>query len=258
MGSEGADGRVNRQQFNAMVAQYGEIGMGDLYGESLKWSGGAHCNLPSLVFNGGCKQNGVPNPDSPLVVYDHIGVYQVNSSQDYIHLPNLRGIGSYRDEWDYVTGKGLRYIHKVELDGESEHGKVISTKYNDTVRAAIYYPEFSLFPKSGIGYNLSTHFVNKKWAVEIGNMYQTQPDRIYLGFDNILFPTTQSINDWLKAQKEAGTPVTIYYVMAEPIPFEERPQPYVPIPNDSGKISFVDGPLHNALPPFELTYITHS
>ena len=79
----------------------------------------------------------------------------------------------------------------------SEYGKVVSNKYNDTVRSAIYYPEFSLFPKSGIGYNLSTHFVNKKWAVETGNMYQTQPDRIYLGFDNTLFPTTQSINDWL-------------------------------------------------------------
>ena len=41
---------MNRQQFNAMVAQYGETGMGALYGDSLDWSGGAHCYLPSPKF----------------------------------------------------------------------------------------------------------------------------------------------------------------------------------------------------------------
>ena len=70
------------------------------------------------------------------------------------------------------------------------------------------------------------------------------------------FPTISEFNAFLAEQYANGTPVTVYYAMAEPTPFEERVQPYKPIPNDGGRISFVDGNVSDV--PFEATYITHS
>lgn len=246
---------MNKQQFNAMVAQYGTKTVISDGNHVVDWSGGAHCYLPSLKFYGACQQNAVPTPDAPVDIWDCIGVYRYMPGDKYIYLPNLRGVGSYRDEWDYVTGKGLRYIHKVELDGVSEYGKVTSYTHSSGARAAwVEQTEFT--PKNAV---LSTHFKNKHDISVPGNIY-ANGGRIYLSFDNALFVNTKAINDWLAVQKEAGTPVTVYYAMAEPIPFEGRYESdvYQPIPNDGGQIEFIDGPIYEKLSPFELTYITHS
>lgn len=255
MGSKGADGRVNRQQFNAMVAQYGEVGMGALFGESLEWSGGAHCNLPSLKFYGGSVQSGTPAPEAPVNMYDHIGVYKVNSLQDYIRLPNLRGagakytsLGNIRDEWDYVTGKGTRRIKKIVADGET-----IKVDYASSKSGRITLTEPGLSGNGGATAVLCTHF-NTAWNTNPGSIYILNTNIVVMSMSGGL--SVGDWNTWLKAQKEAGTPVIIYYALKEPIPFEERPQPYVPIPNDSGEISFVDGNVSGI--PFEVIYIIHS
>ena len=249
---------MNRQLFNTMVAQYGAMTGVDLSGQDIEWSGGVHCYLPSLKFYGGHVLSKVPTPDAPAEIYDHIGVYKINSSQDYLRLPNLRSINNYKDEWDYVTGKGLRYIHKVVLDGVSKYGKVTGYTVSETIRAAwLEKLEFTTAKKSGSDIVLSTHFKPRQSSANAGNIY-VSGGNIFLIFDNTLYPNMATCNAWLAEQYANGTPVIVYYVMAEPIPFEERPQPYVPIPNDSGRISFVDGPVYDKLPPFELTYITHS
>lgn len=237
-----------------MVAQYGEKTVTSA-NEVIEWSDGAHCYLPSLKFYGGRTLSGTPTPETPVDIYDHIGVYMVNSSQDYIRLPNLRSVGSklaggiIADEWDYVTGKGLRRIKKIVLDGE----------INTVSSANLNYATFILNEpvlRSGHYCVISTHF-NPKWVADHGNIYVINSTNIALcrQFDVVTDRLTDW-NNWLKAQYEAGTPVTIYYAPAEPVPFEERPQPYQPIPNDSGRIRFVDGNVSNAL--FEISYITHS
>ena len=244
---------MNKQLFTSMVAQYTEQPKW-ADGDTLEWSGGAHCNLPSLVFNGECQQSGTPTPDNPIPIYSFNGLAYVRGRDSYLYTPYLNGIGSYRDEWDYVTGKGLRYIHKVELDGVSEYGKVSTYKQDDDIRVGIYTTEFPI-RGDGIKYILSTHF-KPLWQLVHGCIYASGGS-VRLIFDNNLFPNGQSVNDWLVAQKEAGTPVTVYYAMAEPIPFEERSEydVYEPIPNDSGYIDTIDNSIH---PPFNITYITHS
>ena len=186
-------------------------------------------------------------------MYDHTGVYKVNSSPDYIRLPNLRSVGTksgslgiIRDEWDYVTGKGIRRIKKIVLDGE-----INKVTYATSKSGRIEVSEPIL--KGGNAAVASTHFVSQ-WNTNHGSIYFLNDTMIYISMSGGL--SVGEWNTWLKAQKEAGTPVIIYYALKEPQPFEERPQPYVPIPNDSGEISFVDGNVSGV--PFEVIYIIHS
>ena len=245
---------MNRQQFNAMVAQYGEIGMGALYGDSLDWSGGAHCNLPSLVFNGECKQYGTPTPDNPVPIYSFDGLAYVRrgDSYSYLYTPYLNGIGDYKDEWDYVSGKGLRYIHKIELDGET---KKITVANSNGASILLEHPV------GAGGHNgvISTHF-KPQWNTNHGSIYASNNTTIRLCRDLSDVAASDRVNawnTWLSEQYANGTPVTVYYAMAEPIPFEERNEydVYEPIPNDSGHIDTVDSSIQ---PPFRITYITHS
>ena len=223
--------------------------------DSAEWSGGAHCYLPSLKFYGRCSQSGTPSPDSPVDIYCNNSTYVLTANGKYFYPPDLRGIGEYTDEWDYVTGKGLRYIHKIEIDGVSEYGKV-STYSQNGIRVGIYTPEFPMINTNGAACVLSTHF-KSSWNSTHGCIYANSGG-IRLIFDNSLFPSGQSVIDWLLAQKKAGTPVTIYYVMEEPIPFEGRYDwdVYEPIPNESGKVLWGDGNISGV--PVEVTYITHS
>lgn len=253
---------MNRQLFNAMVAQYGNKTVTSA-NDVLEWSGGAHCYLPSLKFHGACRQNGTPTPENPVDIYDHIGVYKANGKDDVIYLPNLRGIGDYKDEWDYVTGKGLRYVDKIVLDGKSARKKAEGVSFLSS--KGLYYAMLRVEHKSfHARYNLlmSTHFKGE-WTFLPGTVYMSGSGD-YLYRQILIYHTDQTLdtvdkwNAWLAEQYANGTPVTIYYALAEPIPFEERPQPYTPIPNDNGRIAFIDGPVYDKLPPFELTYITHS
>lgn len=252
---------MNRQLFNAMVAQYGKQTVTS-EDNVLEWNGGEHCYLPSLKFYGACSQYPTPTPDNPVDIYDHIGVYKVNSENDYIGLPNLRGIGDYKDEWDYVTGKGIRRIDTLTLDGVTEGRKIIAVYKNST--SGYYFGlMYTKYKNIKIGADctmLSTHF-KAETAIRLGNIYisgsgANEAKMLYMFHTDQTLDTVDKWNAWLAEQYANGTPVTVYYAMAEPIPFEERVQPYKPIPNDSGRISFVDGNVSDV--PFEATYITHS
>ncbi len=245
---------MNRQLFHAMVAQYGTKTITGTDG--VKWSGGVKaCYLPSLKFYGRCSWSRTPAPEAPVDIYDHIGVYKVNSSQDYLALPNLRSVGSksvggiIADEWDYVTGKGIRRIKKIVLDGETNKITTATTNYG------AFIVNEPLLKGGHYGVN-STHF-KPMWNANHGSIYAMNATTVALCRQfNVVTNRLDDWNSWLKAQYAAGTPVVVYYAVAEPIPFEERVQPYQPIPNYSGQIQFVDGNVSGA--PFEITYITHS
>lgn len=242
---------MNRQLFNAMVAQYGTKTVSA--NDAVEWSGGAHCYLPSVKFYGNTEQVGTPTPDAPVTIKSFNGFYQSDNTS--IVVPTLNGIGGYEDEWDYVTGKGLRRIHKVVLDGVSKYGKLTSYTVSETRRGAwLEKLEFMPARKQSTEIVLSTHFKTMGDSTP-GNTYVGN-NLIYLIFDNTLYPNTTACNAWLAEQYANGTPVVVYYAVAEPIPFAERPDTYTPIPNDSGRISFGDGTMSAV--PFEVSYITHS
>ncbi len=251
---------MNKHLFHNMVAQYGTKTVTGI--DSLEWSDGVKpCYLPSLKFYGGCSQGGTPTPDAPVNIYDHTGVYVLDGRNDYIYLPNLRGVGEYRDEWDYVTGKGIRRIGIKVLDGTEGWAK-----YH--YRSEGYY-SYRLQVKSfnntgGEMLCICTHY---KPITSYGTLYFGRDEGAYVGgvtdtkswlIIGNSFPTVAEFKGFLAEQYANGTPVTVYYVMAEPIPFEERNEwdIYQPIPNDSGRITWGDGNVSGT--PIEATYVVSS
>ena len=65
---------MNRQQFNAMVAQYGieNISGSDI----VAWSSGVPCNVQSMKFYGKCEQSATPTPDAPIEIKCNGGSYR--------------------------------------------------------------------------------------------------------------------------------------------------------------------------------------
>ena len=250
---------MDKKLFCNTVAQYKAKSVSGI--DSIEWSGGTHCYLPSLKFYGGCSQYGTPTPDAPINIYSNTGTYVLKSDGRYIYLPDLRGIGEYRDEWNYVTGKGLRYIHKVELDGVSEYGRV-NTSYLGApgVICCAFKREFHV-SRNGGGCFMSTHFKGSWNNSAVGCVFTTNmnsKENTYFTLDSDRYPDIASANAWLAEEYANGTPITVYYALAEPIPFEERHEwdVYEPVSNESGNVFWGDGNISSI--PIEVTYITHS
>lgn len=227
---------MTRQLFNAMVAQYGDENINNQ--DVVTWSSGVPCNVPSLKFYGKCEQSTTPTPDSPVDVKYTSGTYRHYSTRDSfdIAVPDLYGIGEYKDEWDYVTGKGLRRVHKVVLDGVSDYSRMFTTfsVQSDGVILCGLSLQYKT-PTTGGGVFRSSHF-RGSWQISYGCMYTTNQTGAFMFFEPNRFPDQASSNAWLAEQYANGNPVTVYYAMAEPIPFEERPEPYRPILNENGRV----------------------
>ena len=247
---------MTRQLFNAMVAQYGTKTVTSA-NDMVEWSGGAHCYLPSVKFYGANAQDGTPTPDNPLAVKENSAFYQTDDRTSII-IPNLNGIGAYKDEWDYVTGKGVRRIGERVIKGTEYWLKY---HWKDGEGFYSYRMQIKSFNTSGKKC-ICTHYAPLSGH---SSLYYGRVEGAYVGTVNDdyswlvignSFPTVAEFKAFLAEQYANGTPVTVYYAIANPIPFEERPQPYIPIPNDSGRIAFGDGTISDV--PFEVSYITHS
>ncbi len=250
---------MNRELFNTLVAQYKKKTMTDT-NQIIQWDGGVHCNLPSLKFYGVSMQNGTPTPENPIPIVPYAGMCTVQGRNGYLLTPSLHGIGDYKDEWDYVTGKGIRRVDTLILDGVTSGKKLIAV-YNNKATGLYFglmYTEYKGVYGS-VQQALSTHF-KYKVGIEPGNVYiagsgETELKMLYLVHTDQTLDTVEKYNAWLKAQYDAGTPVTVCYALAEPQSFEERPEPYTPIPNESGSIDITESGTNTS---FELSYITHS
>ena len=251
---------MTRQLFNAMVSQYGTKTVTSA-SDAVEWSGGAHCYLPSVKFYGANAQNGTPTPDAPIDIKSFNGFYTSANGSDIV-VPTINGIGNYKDEWDYVTGKGIRRIKKYALTGTEGW-----QKYHWGSGKGFYSYRVSLLgiPNIHDTQNYRCYCTHYKPLRDYVDLYYGQIEGAYAGGVNDnsgwlvignSFPTVSEFKAFLAEQYANGTPVTVYYAIANPIPFEERPQPYIPVPNDSGRIAFGGGTISGV--PFEVSYITHS
>ncbi len=251
---------MNKKLFCNTVAQYkAKTVIGT---DGVEWSDGVKsCYLPSLKFYGGCYQSGTPTPDAPVDIYCNTGTYVLDSDGRYITLPNLRGVGEYKDEWDYVTSKGIRRIGIMVLKGTEAW-----QKYNYSSEGYLSY-RMQIKSFNNLGGEMLCMCTHYKPITGYGTLYFGRAEGVYVGgvTDNLSWlvvgtthPTVGDFKAFLAEQYANGTPVTIYYAMAEPIPFEERHEwdVYKPIPNDSGYIFWGDGNIIGV--PVEATYITHS
>ena len=195
-----------------------------------------------------------PNPNYPIEPVFSSGT-KVRATNDAgfdggeATAPELLAIPGteYRDEWDPQTGRGVRRIEKVVLDGNESWDFAYLEKYGAVllkVALKTAVPTRAICNRGGY----FTYGDKTDSNLQFGNT--TNPFVKHWGIDNV--------DDWkayLAAQYAAGTPVTVWYVSAEPVPFQTDPQPLVQ-PKGTCHLIQTDGTLDDC--PIDARYVTHS
>ena len=206
-----------------------------------------NCVAPSIKFFGAYRQNGTPTPDNPInIEFNNVnyGNYITSGANygdtQFFTIPNLRAIPipditwddadfvdkwkkatGYIDEWDVQSGKGIRCVHEVKLDGKSSYKKA---ETYDVDTPGIAYcsisSEYALGESGSRGFK-STHFKALEDVTTVGNIWALETNNKSFTFtvDATKYPDLDSVNTWLAEQFENETPVTVYYAMAEPQEF---------------------------------------
>lgn len=185
-------------------------------------------NVKIYTFN----QLGAPNPSYPI--------------QPEIAAPKLKSLGhnlldgddggtvtcpqlcqmthtntgeTYSDTFDVQTGKIKRRVRKIVFDGVTN-----KVDKNDSVPTSwLYYHIIRSSAPDGVG--ASTHFVcssnfptsRRQFSIQLSSNVRSiyfNGQGIVSG-DNATLKNADEFNAWLKAQYDAGTPVTVWYVLAE-------------------------------------------
>lgn len=122
-------------------------------------------------------------------------------------------LGQRLMEGDYLAEDGIHHKRKqIVLDGTENWSASNNTFYTDTIKD---YNRTSFVPLSNffrgiLSINLASNMTENN-TVAFNNI--TDYDRLYIKSDK--FNTIDSFKTWLSSQKEAGTPVTIEYELAE-------------------------------------------
>lgn len=190
------------------------------YGYTFKgWKSG-----DSVVY-GNVTQNGTPTPDNPI----YPTFYQ---NGDLV----LRAVGEgnlIADEYDAITGKITRRVGVRVLDGTEnwDFGSLTISGYRCPRNAGFFtnaLPEnikffcshFRTFFSSNYAHpNVFTHFTLNDSDVTSHAMFCISETMLGISSSASTGEAVQAVKRWLAAQYNAGTPVTVYYPLAEP--FEE-------------------------------------
>ena len=195
----------------------------------------------SLSVEGNSTQTGTPTPSAPI--------YLVNTKVSYIRNSDggsnsklisfsdleLKSIDGYRDtiEWDGSKWWKVQRIQEVVLDGTTNgvyyDGNSSSTYCRYAITSGTLYKQIkdhiSTAPIITSHGNVAKHpndtaelyaFHYSSNGGIVGHFLNT-----VTGVDPSVQTTMQTkcakINEWLKAQKDAGTPVKVWYVLKNPI-----------------------------------------
>lgn len=174
--------------------------------------------LLDYLISGNTVQTGTPTPENPIMP---IGCGELETTG--VHAGQYKlPLTSTGQNVDIYLGEvqTTRRIKKLVLTGE-ETMYVSGGDKNRTV-AQILVDEY--FKGAVIGYcNIlkwkSSYVTTDYNRIVLGNYPSTEPTRVfYLSLANSLLPeaSLNGIKTYLKQQYAAGTPVTIWYVLAEP------------------------------------------
>lgn len=132
----------------------------------------------------------------------------------YLDEP-LRKIGDYADVIDFERGVVERKIRKVIFNGTETWFR--DMELSDTVR---YFSVHNFPERIEMRFEKSTHFERMDYPLinTIDAVGFSVANRVQVVFrvSKIDFPTTDSLKKFLNEQYTKGTPVTVYYALAEP------------------------------------------
>lgn len=156
-----------------------------------------------------------------------------------------------RDEWDAQTGKGIRRVKKLVLDGtevwDFSIKKYFILHVTDSEKGNVMGSE-KLSVCSHFGYKAGT------WDNSTIQYGYVANNAVYQ-FRNL---DCETLDDWkafLSAQYAAGAPVAVWYALAEPEPFYHAPARLTQ-PHGPGQIIQVSGSVPEC--PIEVNYLTHA
>ncbi|MBC8558721.1 hypothetical protein [Fumia xinanensis] len=164
--------------------------------------------------------------------------YEPYSGTDY-PLPTLEALMSLPngvcDEYDAVTGVETRRIGKMVLDGTETF--TVGTHSNGQAYASFVIPVHAKADSLPV----STHYLASQWTNLNNRIYVPS----YMGFviTDSRFVSKDAATEILAAQHAAGTPVTVYYELAEPVITQHTPTailaiyPTTTVYSDQGNIS---------------------
>ena len=157
----------------------------------------------------------------------------------------------YRDEWNPQTGRGIRRVRKIVLDGVSD-----VPKFYEALGAKTYWNLRLLNRNTNTGNAaegiLCSHIPSKSFS------YNSNQKFHFLGQDigvSLGFATVDDLNNFCAEQYSAGTPVTIWYALTTPEPFYSPPAKLT-MPTGYGQIIQVSGDVPDY--PITARYLTHS
>lgn len=172
--------------------------------------------------------------------------------------PELYGIGDVRDEWDPLTGRGIRRLKKLVLDG-SENWVLTSAGYETSDP----FQGFSFVQSYLLNFDMQTVCSHFRYS---SNQFLENVCSFVASNGHYHFRITAStgivpnktVDEWsafLLRQNAAGTPVTAWCALAEPEPFETAPAP-LSNPTGYAQIIQLDGAVADC--PIKAKYLTHS
>lgn len=207
---------MSMQLHHTLMSQYkhGTVsGIGSVSYESV-----ANCITPEIVIYGKCVQNGTPTPDAPVDIIPNNNVYSVNGSYYIIpelySVDNVYQVGNVRDEYYPQTGKIVRRCKK----------HILSSADDITTYGTITFIYKGENPKTEQNTSICSHSKNvmSSWGANFNGVYGVHSDNDITGHKyfrppNDSIDTLDKFKVWLDEQKAAGTPVTLVYVLAEPV-----------------------------------------
>ena len=132
----------------------------------------------------------------------------------------LCGIGTYKDELNLATGACTRRIKKLVLDGTENW--ILSTGWKKTATSVFYAPLNDIIHTSAdnVIFIYSNAFVaatrNELYNGDSDMVARTGNEALTIRISDSIATTTADFKSYLAQQYAAGTPVTIWYVLATP------------------------------------------
>ena len=162
-----------------------------------------------------------------------------------------------RDEWNPQTGMGVRRVGVQSFDGTENWN--FSAGYGTEHYNAFYAISHPAFVNNQNNLpTFCTHLPRKpgNWYAETAGVVGGVANKmIYFYVSKTAFPDLETFKAWVTTQHAAGTPVTCWYALEEPIPFQTDPAPLIQPPG-TGHIMQTGGTLKGV--PITVTPVTHS
>ena len=183
-------------------------------------------NVLDYMIYGNSIQNGTPATETPIDIQsvgdlvtdtasEYYGKYDIPlyvggvlTTHIYLNAP-LRKVGNSADYIDFKTQKVVRYIKEQTFNGSE------AWNYRDSDNLL----HVSVSGLASSSYCVSTHFLDENRKDSSTTPYLrpvTGVLRLYQQPSNILWSSAAEFKAFLTAQKTAGTPLTVDYVLSTP------------------------------------------